>query len=74
GLGLRPELYMFGLLIGSCLGGNLTPFGASANVVAVSMLKKRGTVVRFSEWIKVAGPFTVLTTLASSLFVWLVWS
>jgi Na+/H+ antiporter NhaD/arsenite permease-like protein len=73
GLGLRPELYMFGLLIGSCLGGNLTPFGASANVVAVGMLKKRGTVIKFSDWIKVAGPFTILTTLASSLFVWLVW-
>jgi len=73
GLGLRPELYMFGLLIGSCLGGNLTPFGASANVVAVGMLKKRGTVIKFSDWIKVAGPFTILTTLASSLFVWIVW-
>ncbi len=73
GMGLRPELYMFGLLIGSCLGGNLTPFGASANVVAVGMLKKRGTVVKFKDWIKVAGPFTVLTTLASSLFVWFVW-
>jgi len=73
GLGLRPELYMFGLLIGSCLGGNLTPFGASANVVAVGMLKKRGTVIKFSDWIRVAGPFTILTTLASSLFVWLVW-
>ncbi len=73
GLGLRPELYMFGLLIGSCLGGNLTPFGASANVVAVGMLKKRGTVIKFGDWIKVAGPFTILTTLASSLFVWIVW-
>ena len=73
GMGLRPELYMFGLLIGSCLGGNLTPFGASANVVAVGMLKKRGTVVRFGEWLKVAGPFTILTTLASSLFIWAVW-
>lgn len=72
-LGLRPELYMFGLLIGSCLGGNLTPFGASANVVAVGLLKKRGTIVRFGEWIRVAGPFTLLTTLASSIFLWVVW-
>ncbi len=72
-MGLKPELYMFGLLIGSCLGGNLTPFGASANVVAVGLLKKRGTVLKFSEWTKVAVPFTVLTTVASSLFVWIVW-
>ncbi len=72
-LGLKPELYMFGLLIGSCLGGNLTPFGASANVVAVGLLKKRGTVLKFREWTKVAVPFTILTTVASALFVWIVW-
>lgn len=72
-MGLKPELYMFALLIGSCLGGNLTPFGASANVVAVGILKKRGTVVGFGQWIRVAGPFTALTTLASAVFVWLVW-
>jgi len=72
-LGLPQELYMFGLLIGSCLGGNLTPFGASANVVAVGLLKKRGTVLKFREWTKVAVPFTILTTVASALFVWIVW-
>jgi len=73
GMGLRQELYMFGLLIGSCIGGNLTPFGASSNVVAVGILKKRGTMIRFTDWIKVSGPFTLLTTAAASLFVWLVW-
>ncbi len=72
-LGLPQELYMFGLLIGSCLGGNLTPFGASANVVATGLCKKEGYIVSFGEWVKVAGPFTALTTIASSLFVWLVW-
>jgi Na+/H+ antiporter NhaD/arsenite permease-like protein len=72
-LGLPKELYMFGLLIGSCLGGNLTPFGASANVVAIGLCKKEGATVGFGQWLKLAGPFTLLTTLASSLFVWFVW-
>jgi len=72
-LGLPQELYMFGLLIGSCLGGNLTPFGASANVVATGLCKKEGHIVGFGEWVKVAGPFTALTTIASSLFVWITW-
>ncbi|NLJ46980.1 MAG: citrate transporter [Treponema sp.] len=71
--GMPDEVLMFGLLIGSCLGGNLTPFGASANVVAVSLVKKAGRHVSFFEWIRVAGPFTALTTIASSLFVWFVW-
>ncbi|MCK7480269.1 MAG: SLC13 family permease [Candidatus Moduliflexus flocculans] len=72
--GMPDEVLMFGLLIGSCLGGNLTPFGASANVVAVSLVKKAGRHVSFFEWVRIAGPFTVLTTIASALFVWLVWS
>ncbi len=72
-LSLRPELYMFGLLVGSCLGGNLTPFGASANVVSVGILRKQGVDVSFGKWLKIGLPFTILTTLASSLFVWFVW-
>ncbi len=72
-LALKPELYMFGLLIGSCLGGNLTPFGASANVVAVGILKKQGVEMTFTDWLKIGLPFTLLTTTASALFVWLVW-
>ena len=72
-LGLPQELYMFGLLTGSCLGGNLTPFGASANVVACSLSKKEGDSVNFGQWLKVAGPFTALTTIASALFVWVTW-
>ena len=73
GLGLAPELYMFSLLIGSCMGGNLTPFGASANVVAVSILKKQGIRMDFADWLKIGLPFTALTTAASAAFLWFVW-
>jgi Na+/H+ antiporter NhaD/arsenite permease-like protein len=73
GLSLKPELYMFGLLIGSCLGGNLTPFGASANVVAVGILEKQGVRMGFTDWLKIGLPFTLLTTAASAIFIWVVW-
>ncbi|MDR2897938.1 MAG: citrate transporter [Spirochaetaceae bacterium] len=73
GMGLRPELYLFALLIGSCLGGNLTPFGASANVVAVGILKKEGVTLTFPGWLKIGLPFTVITTVAASVFLWFVW-
>jgi Na+/H+ antiporter NhaD/arsenite permease-like protein len=72
-LSLNQELYMFGLLVGSCLGGNLTPFGASANVVSVGILRKQGIEVDFGRWLKIGLPFTILTTLASSFFVWFIW-
>jgi len=36
-IGAPVPLLMFGLLIGACLGGNLTPIGASANVVTLGI-------------------------------------
>jgi Na+/H+ antiporter NhaD/arsenite permease-like protein len=72
-LSLKPELYMFALLVGSCLGGNLTPFGASANVVTVGLLRKNGVSMNFAQWLKIGLPFTLLTTAVSTLFVWIVW-
>jgi Na+/H+ antiporter NhaD/arsenite permease-like protein len=73
-LSLRPELYMFALLIGSCLGGNLTPFGASANVVSIGILRQQGEQMGFGRWLKIGVPFTLITTTASAVFLWLVWS
>ena len=73
-LGLNGELYMFALLIGSCLGGNLTPFGASANVVAMGILKKEGYPMGFGKWLKVGVPFTLLTTGVAALVLWLIWA
>ncbi|MDR2303574.1 MAG: citrate transporter [Treponema sp.] len=72
-LGLRQELYMFTLLIGSCMGGNLTPFGASANVVSIGILRKQGRECSFSQWLRIGLPFTLLTTIVSAAFIWFVW-
>lgn len=71
---INKELLMFALLIGSCLGGNLTPFGASANVVSMGIVKKEGYPMKFSGWLKVAVPFTVLTTGVAALVLWLLWA
>lgn len=73
-VGTSPELYMFALLIGSCLGGNLTPYGASANVVAMGIVRKEGYPMTFGSWLKMGAPFTLLTTAAGAVLLWLVWS
>ena len=73
-MNLAAELYMFALLIGSCLGGNLTPFGASANVVAMGILKREGYPVNFAGWLKTGAPFTILTTAAAAAALWFVWA
>jgi len=72
-LQINPSLFLFGLLIGSCLGGNITPIGASANIVACGLLKKEGHIVRFRDFMKIGIPFTIAAVTAASIFVWLVW-
>ncbi len=66
-------LLMFGLLIGTCLGGNLTPIGASANVVTLGILKKRGHAVSFREFMRIGVPFTLAAVFSACAFVWWVW-
>lgn len=73
-IGINPELYMFALLVGSCLGGNLTPFGASANIVAMGILKKENYPMKFFGWLKIGVPFTLITTAAASALLWLIWA
>ncbi len=72
-LHIDPTLLLFGLLIGASLGGNITPIGASANIVACGILKKEGYRVSFKGFMKIGVPFTFAAVSASYLFVWLVW-
>lgn len=73
-IGIPKELFMFALLVGSCLGGNLTPFGASANIVAMGILKKEGHPIKFGGFLKISAPFTIITTTIAALVLWLIWS
>lgn len=72
-LGIEPPLYLFALLIGSCLGGNITPIGASANIVACGLLKKEKINVSFLQFGKIGLPFTLAAVIPASIFVWFVW-
>lgn len=72
-LQINPSLFLFGLLIGASLGGNITPIGASANIVACGLLKKEGYEIRFMEFVKIGLPFTLAAVTAAYLFVWFVW-
>lgn len=71
---INPALFMFGLLIGASLGGNITPLGASANIVACGLLKKEGYDVTFKDFLKIGLPFTVVAVAAAYIFIWFVWS
>jgi Na+/H+ antiporter NhaD/arsenite permease-like protein len=73
-LNINPSLFLFGLLIGATLGGNVTPIGASANIVACGLLKKEGLEVKFKDFVKIGLPFTLAAVSAAYLFIWFIWS
>ena len=73
-LQIDPSLFLFGLLIGVSLGGNITPIGASANIVACGLLKKEGYEVSFKDFMKIGLPFTLAAVTAAYIFVWFIWS
>ncbi|MDR2421621.1 MAG: arsenic transporter [Oscillospiraceae bacterium] len=73
GLGMDPTLLYFGLLTGATLGGNLTPIGASANITAIGILRRKGYEVRIRDFMKIGVPFTLTAVLVGYVFIWLVW-
>ncbi len=73
-MGCDPRVLFYGLLIGSTLGGNLTPIGASANIATIGILQKEGHAVKTSDFLKVGVPFTLTAVLVGYLFVWFVWA
>ncbi|MBO4251100.1 MAG: anion permease [Clostridia bacterium] len=70
---VSPYLLYFGLLCGATLGGNLTPVGASANVVGIGTLNKAGYKVKNSDFFKIGVPFTLVAVFGGYIFCWFVW-
>jgi len=72
-LGVAPSLLLFGLLIGASLGGNITPIGASANIVACGLSRQAGHPVTFREFARISVPFTIAAVVPAALLVWYIW-
>lgn len=69
-MGIPPYLFFFGLVIGASVGGNITPVGASANIVAMGILKKRGYKTKFIDFVKIGLPFTLASVISSTMIIW----
>ncbi|MDZ7859479.1 MAG: SLC13 family permease [Candidatus Krumholzibacteriota bacterium] len=72
-LGVHPELLVLGVLIGSCMGGNITPIGAAANLTAIGILRREGRPVSFAAFVKIGLPFTLAATLAAYIALYFVY-
>ena len=72
-MGVNPLLFMFALVLSTSLGGNITPIGASANVVAVGLLKRQGHKVSFMDFFKIGFPVTISAVTLGTIFLWFIW-
>ena len=67
---LALPIMIWALSLGVDIGGNITPIGASANVVAYSSMEKFGSKVGWSRWIGLAfWPTTIVLILCYSLII-----
>ena len=57
------------LSLGSCLGGNGTVIGASANVIMVDMAKKNNIPISFVSFLKYSIPITLVSLGISVIYV-----
>jgi Na+/H+ antiporter NhaD/arsenite permease-like protein len=72
-LGVSPFPFYFGMLVGTGIGGNLTPVGATANVLACGILEKRGYKIEFGKYAAIAWPFTIAAVLTAYILIAIFW-
>jgi len=67
------SLMVWSLALGVDIGGNLTPIGASANVVAYTFLERNHGPVGWKRWLEVAVPPTLLAMVLVTGLLLLKW-
>lgn len=73
-LGTNMYLFIFGLLLGTTIGGNITPIGSLSNVTILGVLKRNSYNHDFWTFIRIGLPFSLTSLAASSMFVYFVYS
>jgi Na+/H+ antiporter NhaD/arsenite permease-like protein len=66
---MHTEAVWWSLALGSCLGGNGTIIGASANIIASDFSRKLGQPITFRSYFKLGFPIMILTILLSSGYI-----
>jgi Na+/H+ antiporter NhaD/arsenite permease-like protein len=64
-------LMVWSLALGIDIGGNLTPIGASANVVAYSFMERNHGSIGWKRWLIVAVPPTIIAMIFASTLIML---
>lgn len=57
--------------LGADIGGNFSPIGASANVVAYTTMEKRGQLIGWKRWLKLSVPATLIALAISNIGIFI---
>ena len=70
-LAFMPDMMLmwWALSLGTVIGGNATPIGSSANVVAVGLAAKGDVRISFFEFFKLAFPMTMISLIIISAYL-----
>jgi len=72
-MNINPFPLLFGMLIGTGIGGNITPVGATANVFACGMLEKRGYKIKLKDYMRISLPFSITAVIVCHILLQLLW-
>ncbi len=72
-IGCSQWLLLFGMMVGACLGGNISPIGTTANVAAYGILEKEGEPITFGKFTKIALPVTLVSVAAAFAALLVIW-
>lgn len=65
------ESIWWALALGSCLGGNGTIIGASANVIVAGMAERYGYHIGFIDYLKIGFPLMILSIVMSTVYLYI---
>jgi Na+/H+ antiporter NhaD/arsenite permease-like protein len=68
-VGLASSLVYFALLFGGVYGGNYTPIGSTANIIAVGLAEKHKVKITWGEWLKLALVATTIQIVISLAYL-----
>ncbi len=71
--GIEAWSLLYGMLVGTGIGGNITPVGATANVFACGILEKQGGKVELVRYLKFSIPFSVAAVLGCHILIHIIW-
>ena len=68
---LSPEPLLWALAMGAGFGGNATPIGSSANVMAVAISERGPYPITTAEWVRAGLPVMIITCTVATIFMML---